>query len=194
MTGLGHGCSNDRDIQEIVVPVSVDVVACTESGPVPSIGTVWVVHTVRGTEVHTARDIDVRHRAAGTNRTSLCSAIPDVLWKSMAMPTLFERIIDRSIPADIIYEDAHCVAFRDIAPQAPVHVLVVPRLPIPNLDAPIESALAGHLLHVASVVALQEGLAGGYRVVVNCGQDGGQTVDHLHLHVLGGRTMSWPPG
>ena len=112
----------------------------------------------------------------------------------MPSPTLFERIIQREIPADIIYEDAHCVAFRDIAPQAPTHVLVVPREPVPNLDGPLDSALAGHLLYVASLVARQEKLAGGYRVVINCGTDSGMTVDHLHLHVLGGRAMAWPPG
>ena len=108
--------------------------------------------------------------------------------------TLFERIIRREIPADILYEDAHCVAFRDISPQAPTHVLVVPRTPVPSLDGPLDSALAGHLLHVASLVARQEGLEQGYRVVINCGPHGGQTVNHLHLHVLGGRAMHWPPG
>lgn len=112
----------------------------------------------------------------------------------MSALTLFERIIRREIPADIVYEDAMCVAFRDIAPQAPTHVLVVPREPVPSLDGPLESALAGHLLEVAASVARQEGLDQGYRVVVNCGRDGGQTVNHLHLHVLGGRPLQWPPG
>lgn len=108
--------------------------------------------------------------------------------------TLFERILRRDIPADIIYEDAHCAAFRDIAPQAPTHVLVVPRTPVRSLDDGLKSALAGHLLHVASLVARQEGLSDGYRVVINTGLAGGQTVPHLHLHVLGGRDMTWPPG
>ncbi|MYH07592.1 MAG: histidine triad nucleotide-binding protein [Rhodothermaceae bacterium] len=110
------------------------------------------------------------------------------------MPTLFERIISGEIPSDRVYEDEVCVAFRDIAPQAPVHVLVVPRKPVPAFDEGLDAALAGHLLMVASKVAQQEGLMEGYRVVINCGRDGGQTVDHLHIHVLGGRSLTWPPG
>ncbi len=114
----------------------------------------------------------------------------------MSEKTLFERIIDREIPAEIIYEDDHCLAFRDINPQAPVHVLVVPRKPIPTLDdlTDDDQALAGHLLLVAQKIAAAEGLADGYRAVLNCGPDGGQSVDHLHLHLLGGRKMKWPPG
>lgn len=110
--------------------------------------------------------------------------------------TLFERIIERDIPADVIYEDEHCVVFRDINPQAPVHVLVVPRRPIPTLDdlTDDDQALAGHLLLVAKKVAAQEGLDNGYRAVFNCGADGMQSVPHLHLHVLGGRKLKWPPG
>ncbi len=110
--------------------------------------------------------------------------------------TLFERIIDREIPAAIIYEDDHCIAFRDINPQAPTHVLIVPRKPIPSLDDVVddEAALAGHLLLVARKLAADEGLTDGYRVVINCGRDGGQSVDHLHVHLLGGRKLKWPPG
>ena len=110
--------------------------------------------------------------------------------------TLFERIIDREIPAAIIYEDDHCIAFRDINPQAPTHVLIVPRKPIASLDdvADDEAALAGHLLLVARKLAADEGLTDGYRVVINCGRDGGQSVDHLHVHLLGGRKLKWPPG
>ena len=110
--------------------------------------------------------------------------------------TLFERIIERDIPADIIYEDDHCVAFRDINPQAPVHFLVVPRRPIPTLDdlEDDDTALAGHLLLVGQKVAAQEGLSNGYRAVFNCGPDGMQSVPHLHLHILGGRKLKWPPG
>ncbi|MDE2731708.1 MAG: histidine triad nucleotide-binding protein [Bacteroidota bacterium] len=110
------------------------------------------------------------------------------------MPTLFERIISGEIPAERVYEDAHCVAFRDIAPQAPTHVLVVPRKPVTSLDGDLSMELAGHLLFAARTVARQEGLMDGYRVVINCGADGGQSVDHLHLHVMGGRQMDWPPG
>ncbi len=114
----------------------------------------------------------------------------------MASKTLFERIADREIPARIVYEDAQCVAFRDIAPQAPVHVLVVPRRPLPSVAAATETDknLLGHLILVARNIADQEDLGGGYRLVVNNGEDGGQTVDHLHVHLLGGRRLGWPPG
>jgi len=114
----------------------------------------------------------------------------------MPEKTLFERIIDRDIPANIIFEDDHCIVFRDINPQAPTHVLVVPRKPIPTLDdvTPDETELVGHLVQVARTIAAEEGLTDGYRLVINCGLDGGQSVDHLHLHVLGGRKMKWPPG
>ena len=113
------------------------------------------------------------------------------------MPTIFQRIIDREIPADIVYEDADCLAFRDISPQAPVHVLVIPKREIASLDglADEDAALMGRVAIVIRNLARQLGLAsGGYRVVVNCGADGGQTVDHLHFHLLGGRRMDWPPG
>lgn len=110
--------------------------------------------------------------------------------------TLFEKIIARQIPAAIVYEDEHVVAFRDIAPQAPVHVLVVPRRPLPGVSAMMadDRELLGAVLWAASQVARQEGLGGGYRLVINDGVHGGQTVPHLHVHVLGGRALSWPPG
>lgn len=110
--------------------------------------------------------------------------------------TIFQRIIDREIPADIVFEDDQCLAFRDISPQAPVHVLVIPKRLIPSLaDAvPDDAALLGHLLFTATQVARQLQLADGYRTVINCGRDGGQSVDHLHVHLLGGRALSWPPG
>lgn len=110
------------------------------------------------------------------------------------MKTLFERIINREIPADLLYEDEVCVAFRDIAPQAPTHILVVPRKPVRSLNDNLDAALAGHLLVVANKIATEQKLLHGYRIVINCGPDGGQTVDHLHLHVLGGRPFEWPPG
>ncbi len=110
--------------------------------------------------------------------------------------TLFQRIIDREIPADIVHEDDVSLAFRDINPQAPTHILIVPKKPIPGL-ATVEDADAatlGHLLTVARKLAEKNGLSNGYRVVINNGSDGGQTVDHLHVHLLGGRRLTWPPG
>ncbi len=110
--------------------------------------------------------------------------------------TVFQKIIDGDIPADIVYEDELCLAFRDINPQAPVHVLVIPRKPIVSL-AELEDddeALMGHLMLVARRIALEQGLGGGFRTIINSGADGGQTVDHLHVHVMGGRGLSWPPG
>jgi histidine triad (HIT) family protein len=111
--------------------------------------------------------------------------------------TIFGRIIRKEIPANLVYEDDLCLAFRDIAPQAPVHILVIPKQPLPNLAAagPGDQALLGHLLLTVREIAQQEGLQeNGYRVVINTGQDGGQTVDHLHLHLLAGRSLQWPPG
>ena len=111
--------------------------------------------------------------------------------------TLFEKIIAREVPADIVYEDEHCVAFRDIHPQAPVHVLVVPRKPVVNVAQATddEAELLGRVLLAARNVARDLGLAeSGYRLVLNNGEHGGQTVFHLHCHVLGGRPLAWPPG
>lgn len=109
--------------------------------------------------------------------------------------TLFQKIADGEIPADVVYQDDRAVAFRDIAPQAPTHVLVVPRKPIPRADAvePEDEALVGHLFTVARKVAAAEGLRD-YRLVVNNGEGAGQTVFHLHVHLLGGRGLQWPPG
>lgn len=110
--------------------------------------------------------------------------------------TIFSRIIRGEIPARIIHDDSLCLAFHDVAPQAPVHVLVIPKEPIPSLVAveTSQAGLLGHLVVVATKLADSLGLADGYRLVVNCGRDGGQTVDHLHVHLLGGRAMGWPPG
>lgn len=109
---------------------------------------------------------------------------------------IFQRIIDREIPAEIIWETDDVLAFRDIQPQAPTHILVIPKPALTTLDDATEDheSLLGRLLLAAAAVARQEGLTNGYRVVVNCGPDGGQEVPHLHLHVLGGRRLSWPPG
>ena len=109
--------------------------------------------------------------------------------------TLFEKIAAREIPADILAEDDRCLAFRDISPQAPIHFLVVPKVPVARLAEARDTDLLGHLLLTAARVAKAEGLAeSGFRVVINNGRDGGETVPHLHLHVLGGRPMHWPPG
>ena len=115
---------------------------------------------------------------------------------SESTETIFSRIIQREIPADIVYEDDLAIAFKDVNPQAPTHILVIPKKPIPKLSDAVsdDHALLGHLLLTVRRVAEQAGLTNGYRVVINNGQDGGQTVDHLHLHILGGRSMQWPPG
>ncbi|MEY3206524.1 MAG: hypothetical protein RLZZ21_2855 [Planctomycetota bacterium] len=110
--------------------------------------------------------------------------------------TVFAKIIRGEIPARIEHDDDLCLAFHDVAPQAPVHVLVIPKRPIESLAgvAADDAALLGHLVVVATQVARRLGLDSGYRLVVNCGPDGGQSVDHLHVHVLGGRRLGWPPG
>ena len=114
----------------------------------------------------------------------------------MMQDNLFKKIIDRKTPADIVYEDDRCLAFRDINPQAPVHVLIIPRKVIPtHADIkPDDRELLGHLHVVAAQLAEQLGIADGYRLIVNCKERAGQTVPHLHLHLLGGRDFRWPPG
>ena len=113
----------------------------------------------------------------------------------MADDTIFGKILRGEIPCDEVYSDEQCLAFRDVAPQAPVHVLVIPRKPIESLRsaAAEDEALLGHLLLVAARVAKQEGLDD-FRTVVNSGANAGQTVFHLHVHVIGGRPLAWPPG
>ncbi len=110
--------------------------------------------------------------------------------------TLFQKIADGDVPADMVYEDDDCIAFRDINPKAPTHILIVPREPIASLnDLTVgDEALVGHLFTVARTLAADEGLVEGYRTVFNCGPAAGQSVDHIHLHLLGGRTLNWPPG
>lgn len=115
----------------------------------------------------------------------------------MAEKTLFSKIIDREIPSDIVYEDDLCLAFRDISPQAPVHILVIPKKPIPSTSAILseDTELIGHIFCVIARLAEENGIAkSGYRVVSNCGPDACQTVPHLHFHILGGRGFGWPPG
>lgn len=111
--------------------------------------------------------------------------------------TIFSKILRREIPADIVYEDDDVLGFRDVNPQAPVHVLFIPKEPIATLNdvVPEQAELAGQLMIAAADYAKQEGFAeDGYRVVMNCNQHGGQSVYHIHLHLLGGRQMAWPPG
>lgn len=113
------------------------------------------------------------------------------------MSTIFDRIIQREIPADIVFENDEVLAFRDIDPKAPVHVLFIPKRRIATLDAagPDDAALLGRLMLAAAEFARREGFAdAGYRVVMNCNADGGQSVFHIHLHLLAGRQMTWPPG
>jgi len=112
------------------------------------------------------------------------------------MTTLFSKIINREIPADIVYEDECCLAFRDINPQAPIHVLLIPKQEIPKLVDAVDGdqILLGHLMLVAGKVARQLGVGDAFRLVVNNGAGAGQTVFHLHLHLLAGRSLHWPPG
>ena len=110
--------------------------------------------------------------------------------------TIFTKIINREIQADIVYEDDVCLAFHDVSPQAPVHVLLIPRKPIVSLDdlSEDDTVLAGHLMMTVPKIAAQLKLSDGYRTVVNIGEKGWQSVFHLHIHILGGRNLSWPPG
>jgi histidine triad (HIT) family protein len=114
----------------------------------------------------------------------------------MMTDNLFLKILDKKIPAKIIYEDERCIAFHDVNPQAPVHVLLIPRKVIPtHADVkPEDRELLGHLHLVAAQLAEKLGIGDGYRLVLNCKERAGQTVPHLHLHLLGGREMRWPPG
>ncbi len=113
----------------------------------------------------------------------------------MTQTTIFSKILNGDIPCDEVYKDSKCLAFRDIQPQAPVHILIIPRKPITSLlEADIkDTELLGHLLLVASKIAKQEGLES-WRTVINTGEKAGQTVFHLHLHLIGGRALQWPPG
>lgn len=112
------------------------------------------------------------------------------------MDCLFCKIVNGEIPSALMYEDDRVIAFRDINPQAPVHYLVIPRVHIKSADFVNEDnkELMGHIIFVASQLAKEEALEDGYRIINNCGEDGGQTVDHIHFHVLGKRKMLWPPG
>lgn len=110
--------------------------------------------------------------------------------------TIFKRIIDKEIPAQLVYEDELSLAFHDVSPQAPVHILVIPKKEIPSIahldDSDAE--LIGHLFTVVRKIAADQGLVDGFRTVINTGKDGGQTVNHLHIHLMGKRALGWPPG
>lgn len=136
------------------------------------------------------------HRPLIFRRTKPRDRLTTFKEKSMAEKTIFKKIIDGEIPADIVYEDDLVLAFRDIAPKAPTHVLVIPRKEIAALSdaSPDDESSLGRMLVVARQLGEKLGLSGGYRCVINCGDDGGQEVPHLHLHLLGGRKMTWPPG
>jgi len=110
--------------------------------------------------------------------------------------TIFKKIIDGEIPANIVHDDDQCLAFHDVSPQAPTHVLVIPKKEIASVAeiADEDQLLIGHIYLVIRDLAEKLGLENGYRVVVNCGDEGGQSVDHLHFHLLGGRSLTWPPG
>lgn len=113
----------------------------------------------------------------------------------MSESCLFCRVARGEIPAKIVAETEHCIAFRDVNPQAPLHVLVIPREHVPSLNETTDPALVGRLALVAADIAKREGVAeSGYRTVINTNADAGQTVAHVHLHLLGGRAMGWPPG
>ncbi len=110
--------------------------------------------------------------------------------------TIFKKIIDREIPAKIVYEDDLCLAFEDINPRAPTHLIVIPKKDIVSVDdvEPEDEAVIGHLFTAMRKIAAQLGLSGGYRVITNCGRDAGQEVMHIHFHLLAGRKFTWPPG
>ncbi|CAD6335928.1 unnamed protein product [Miscanthus lutarioriparius] len=138
----------------------------------------------------------VHHIASSTNEEAAAKAASATA--DTGGPTIFDKIIAKEIPSSIVYEDENVLAFRDINPQAPVHVLVIPKvrdgLTGLNKAEPKHTEILGQLLYAAKVVAEKEGVANGYRVVINNGAEGCQSVYHLHLHVLGGRQMKWPPG
>lgn len=120
----------------------------------------------------------------------------DRILQEMLFVTIFQKIIDGEIPANIVHEDDLCLAFHDVSPQAPVHVLLIPRKPIVSLDQLTEedAQLSGHLLNMIPQIAAKLGLTEGYRTIINTGKGGGQTVFHLHIHIMGGRPLNWPPG
>jgi len=138
----------------------------------------------------------LRRPAAAIPVRNMASEVEKAQTAAPGSDTIFGKILRKEIPCDFIYEDDQCVAFKDVSPQAPVHFLVIPRKPISQLSKSEDEdeALLGHLMIVARKVAKQQGLDEGYRLVINDGKHGAQSVFHLHLHVLGGRQLQWPPG
>ena len=187
-------------LQHVVVAVPVGIIAFAECRLVPGVGLFWIMQAVGGVKCCLTCDVDGRHGCAAWgawNDAFVRRFRPNIpALVVMSRKTLFERIADREISARIVYEDALCIAFRDIAPKAPVHVLVVPRRPLASIAEAedTDKEMLGHLLVVAKLIADQERLKAGYRLVINAGEDGGQTVEHLHIHLLGGRRLGWPPG
>ncbi|XP_023173388.1 histidine triad nucleotide-binding protein 1 [Drosophila hydei] len=137
-----------------------------------------------------------RYRSISTTCARMANEVEKAQSAAASEDTIFGKILRKEIPCTFIYEDEKCVAFNDVAPQAPTHFLVIPRKPIAQLSTAEEgdAELLGHLMMVGRKVAKQQGLEKGYRVVINNGQHGAQSVYHLHLHFLGGRQMQWPPG
>ncbi|KAH8293157.1 hypothetical protein KR044_007055 [Drosophila immigrans] len=137
-----------------------------------------------------------RNRGIATNCVRMASEVDKAQSAAASEDTIFGKILRKEIPCKFIYEDEKCVAFNDVAPQAPTHFLVIPRKPITQLSLAEDgdAELLGHLMLVGRKVAKEQGLEKGYRVVINNGQHGAQSVYHLHLHFLGGRQMQWPPG
>ena len=129
-------------------------------------------------------------------RSRAAAASPATVYTGHAMNCLFCKIVEGSIPSTAVYQDELCYAFADIHPQAPVHVLIIPRQHIDSMASADKDhgSLLGHLLWAAAEIARAKGLTRGYRAVLNTGPDGGQSVDHLHVHLLGGRSLTWPPG
>uniref|UniRef100_A0AAF6YW67 Histidine triad nucleotide binding protein 2 n=1 Tax=Bos taurus TaxID=9913 RepID=A0AAF6YW67_BOVIN len=146
----------------------------------------------RAVAVAGPRGVQVRGAAGVTDGDEVAKA--QQAAPGGAAPTIFSRILDRSLPADILYEDQQCLAFRDVAPQAPVHFLVIPKKPIPRISQAEEEDQQKFCSLINEETAKAEGLGDGYRLVINDGKLGAQSVYHLHIHVLGGRQLQWPPG
>jgi len=132
----------------------------------------------------------------GANRDEQRLSISEINRMTESSKTVFKKIIDGELPADIVYQDEQCIALNDIAPQAPVHIIVIPKKEIRNLDdlTPEDASIVGHLMMVIQKLTRDLGVNEGYRVLSNCGASAGQTVFHLHFHILAGRPLKWPPG